>query len=402
VAAETNRGGSHGDADEAFRRELREFLAAQSAKIGRAPRKRGERIAWQRRWCQTLAENGYAGPSWPREYGGMNLPFARQVIYAEELARAQVPGHPGTGVHIAAPTIIMYGTDEQRRRWLGPLLRAEVVWTQAWSEPNAGSDLPSLRTKAVRDGDHYVVTGQKIWSTGANHADCLYTLVRTGPPGSRERGISWLVVDAKSPGITIRPITDITGGSEFCEVFFEAVRVPIANRVGEENGGWRIARTSLGHERAALALNQSRFYRRIADEIHELARERGLDRDPIVRQKLAQLEIDVRLMYYCGARTIAEITRNDEPGPGSSVSRLMNSQIEQRIHEFALELNGAYAMLDGRDPHALQGGRWIWGYLRTRASTIGAGTAEIQRNTIAERVLGLPREPGAPEAPPKS
>lgn len=379
------------DPDGSFRRRLRSFI--EEHHLGKPPRGKSDRLAWQKEWCALLADNGYAGPSWPTRYGGMDLPFGQQVVYAEELARARVPRQPGTGVIIAAPTIITYGTEEQKDRWLRPLLRADVVWAQAFSEPDAGSDLPSLRTRAVLDGDEYVVNGQKVWSSWAQGADALFALVRTGTVESRDKGISYLIIDADSSGVEVRPITDISGVSEFCEITFDDVRVPVSNRIGDENGGWSIARTSLGHERAAGALNQARFYRRITDELIALARERDVSDHPIMRQRLAGIESDVRIMGYFGERTISEIIERGDVGPTSSVSRLLNSLVEQRLHETALDLTGSYGMLGRLDPEAVEGGRWAWGFLRTRASTIGAGTSEIQRNTIAERILGLPRDP---------
>jgi alkylation response protein AidB-like acyl-CoA dehydrogenase len=375
--------------DAEFRADLRRFL--EEHHLGPPPKDGPGRREWQRRWCALLADAGRAGPSWPRRYGGMELPFARQVIYAEELARARVPGHPGTGVIIAGPTIITHGTDDQRDRWLRPLLRADVTWAQAFSEPDAGSDLASLTTKAVRDGDHYVITGRKVWSSWAEHADGLFTLVRTGRGPDRHDGITYLVVDARDPGVTVRPIVDLTGRSEFCEITFDEVLVPVADRIGEEGGGWAIARTSLGHERSAGALTQARFYRRVADDLLALARKQGAAALPVTRQRLARLETDVRLLGYCGARTVAEIIARGEPGPVSSFSRLFNSQVEQRLHELAVDLLGADGLLGPEVPDT---GRWAWGFLRTRASTIGAGTSEIQRTIIGEKVLGLPREPG--------
>jgi alkylation response protein AidB-like acyl-CoA dehydrogenase len=362
---------------------------------GRPPKGKAERLAWQKGWFATLADHGLVGPSWPVEAGGMGLSFADQVVYAEEMGRARLPGYPGTGVAIAGPTIVKYGTPDQRRRWLPGMLRADQVWSQGYSEPDAGSDLPSLRTKAVRDGDRYVVSGAKVWSSSADIADRIYTLVRTGTPESRQYGITYLVIDAHAAGVTVSPIRDLTGGSSFCEIVFDDVQVPVEDRIGDEDGGWPIARTSLGHERAASALIQATFYRRVFDELIELARERGMARDPVMRQRLARAETAVRIMYVSGARTIAQIGATGEPGPGSSVSRLFISTTEQWLHELAVDITGAYGMLGGGDPYAVQRGRWMWGLLRTRASTIGAGTAEIQRNTIAERVLGLPYEPSA-------
>ena len=371
-----------------FRAELRTFLASHD--LGAPPKDAGGRLAWQRRWCAQLADNGYAGPTWPTSVGGMDLGIAEQLVYTEELARARVPAHPGTGVLIAGPTIIQHGSDEQRQRWLPALLRADVIWAQAFSEPDAGSDLPSLRTRAVRDGDRYVVTGNKVWSSWADRADSVFALVRTGAPDSRDKGISYLIIDLDRPGVTVTPIVDITGDSEFSEIVFDEVEVPVENRVGEENRGWAIARTSLGHERVALAVVQARFYRRIVDELTALARHLGRSHDPVVRQGLARLEVDVRIMQYAGAQALARTAASGDPGPMSSTTRLRNSLTEQRLHEVAVDLLGASGMLEWRDPNAIEGGRWVRGFLRTRASTIGAGTAEIQRNTLAERVLGLP------------
>ncbi|MGW0946435.1 acyl-CoA dehydrogenase family protein [Streptomyces sp. NPDC002623] len=384
------------ETDEQFRARLRAFLTEQHP--GRRPKDPAERLAWQKKWLATLYDAGYAGPSWPREYGGMDLSFTRQVGYQEEYARARVPGPLGTGLGIAAPTLITYGTTEQKERFLRPMLRGDTVWAQGYSEPEAGSDLPALRTTAHRAGAEYVVNGQKVWTSSADIADILFTLVRTGPPDSRQEGISYLLIDAHAPGVSVRPLRDLTGDAHFCEVFFDDVRVPVTSRIGPENGGWPLVRTSLGHERAAGAMNQAARYRRVLDELIELAHERGATADPLVRDRLADFEIRVTIMRLTGMRTIADIMAKGEPGPASSTSRLFIATFEQELHEFALELLGPYATLGRRDPHAVQRGRWVWGFLRTRASTIGAGTAEIQRNTIAEQVLGLPRDPAMPTA----
>ncbi|MFD5625635.1 acyl-CoA dehydrogenase family protein [Streptomyces sp. NPDC127072] len=397
------REGGRAETDEEFRERLRAFLTEHHP--GRRPKDPTERLAWQKSWLATLYDAGYAGPSWPREYGGMDLNFARQVIYQEEYAKARVPGPLGTGLGIAAPTLVTYGTAEQKERFLRPMLRGDAVWAQGYSEPEAGSDLPALRTTARREGGgpddpgaEYVVNGQKVWNSAADIADIIFTLVRTGPPGSRQEGISYLLIDAHAPGITVRPLRDLTGDAHFCEIFFNDVRVPVADRIGEENGGWPLVRTSLGHERAAGAMNQAARYRRVLDELIELARERGATADPLVRDRLADFEIRVSVMRLTGIRTIADIMARGEPGPASSTSRLFIVTFEQDLHEFALDLLGPYGILGRGDPHAVQRGRWVWGFLRTRASTIGAGTAEIQRNTIAEQVLGLPRDPATPTA----
>jgi alkylation response protein AidB-like acyl-CoA dehydrogenase len=382
------------ETDEEFRARLREFFADHHP--GRPPRDSRDRIAWTKAWLATLFDHGYAGPSWPKEFGGMELPFARQVIYHEELGRARVPGPLGTGLGIAAPTIIKFGTREQKARWLAPMLRCDKVWAQGYSEPGAGSDLPSLRTTARRDGNEYVVRGQKVWTTHAMHADVFFTLVRTGTQASRHKGITYLIIDAHAPGVKVRPLRDLTGGRDFAEVFFDDVRVPVTDRVGEENEGWPLVRTSLGHERAAGSMNQAARYRRVLTELKELAHERGLLRDPLIRDRFVDLEIRVRIMRYNAQRIISAILANGEPGAASSVSRLLITSFEQDLHEFAVDMLGAAGLLGKTAPQSVQRSRWLVGFLRTRASTIGAGTREIQLNTIAEQVLDLPRDPGMP------
>lgn len=380
--------------DEQFRASLRSFFADHHP--GRAPRDAAERDAWTKQWLATLYDNGFAGPSWPTEFGGMDLSFGQQVIYQEELARARVPRPQGTGLGIVAPTIIRYGTDDQKARWLGPMLRGDQVWAQGYSEPGAGSDLPSLRTTARREGDEYVVNGQKVWTSFANLADKFFTLVRTGTPESRQRGITYLIIDAKAPGVQVRPLRDLTGGHTFAEVFFDDVSVPVEDRIGEENEGWPLVRTSLGHERAAGAMNQAALYRRVLTELEDLARERGLLTDPVVRDRFADLEIRVRIMRFNAERIISAILAKGEPGAASSVSRLLIATFEQDIHELAIDVLGPVALLGRSAPHSVQRSRWLGGFLRTRASTIGAGTREIQLNTVAEQVLGLPRDPAMP------
>lgn len=382
------------ETDEAFRSRLRAFLAENHP--GRPSRDAAEALEHQKAWAATLFDNGYAGPSWPREYGGMGLSFTQQVVYHEEFARAKVPTPPGTGLGIAAPTIITYATQEQKDRFLPGMLRGDQVWVQGYSEPGAGSDLPSLTTTARRDGDEYIVSGQKVWTSRAFGADVLFALVRTGTRESRQNGITYLIIDMDSPGVDVRMIRDLTGGSHFAEVFLDEVRVPIENRIGDENDGWRLARTSLGHERAAGTMDQAERYRRVLSELIELARERGITADPIVRDRLAALVVRSRIMRYNALRIVDSIVRNGEPGPASSVSRLLVTSFEQEIHELAVDMLGPAGLISRSSTDAVQRGRWLSGFLRTRASTIGAGTAEIQRNTVAEQVLGLPRDPAMP------
>jgi alkylation response protein AidB-like acyl-CoA dehydrogenase len=376
--------------EEAFRRELRRFLAEHHP--GRPPREAAARLRFERDWAAFLADAGWAAPAWPKEWGGMDLPAGHQLVYHEEMALARVPAHPSPNSFIVGPAIMRHGTPEQMERFLPPIVRADELWCQGFSEPEAGSDLASLRTRAVRDGDEYVMTGQKAWTSRAQQADWMFTLVRTGPPGSGPAGISYLLIDLATPGITVRPLRDMTGGAFFAEVFFDEVRVPVENRVGEENGGWAIARTSLGHERSTSRVAMAVRYRRVVNELFALARQRGLASDPLVRQRLAATEIDVRLLALTFGRVAAAVARGEEPGPASSVTRLFLAQFEQRLHELAVTLTGAAGLLAAAAPEVPERGRWTWGFLKTRASTIGAGTTEIQRTTIAERVLGLPRD----------
>jgi len=373
-----------------FRSSVQSFLAANDP--GKPPKDPLERQAWQRDWASLLVDEGFAAPSWPNRWGGMDLSLSDQVIYHEEFAKVRRPSHPGPGIFVVGPTIIAHGTDDQRGRFLRPGLRGDIVWVQGFSEPEAGSDLPSLRTRAELVGDEYVVSGQKTWTTNARHADWLFSLVRTGSRESRQHGISYLLIDLQSAGVTVRPLRDMTGGASFCEIFLDNVRVPTANLVGAENDGWRIARTSMGHERSTAGVAQGMRYRRIVDELYDLARECGRNTDPGVRQRLAAVEIDVRLIALNNMRTLASVLDGDEPGPVASIGRLMLAEFEKRLHELAVDISGPAALLDPADAHSVQRGRWVRGFLATRASTIGAGTAEIQRNTIAEQVLGLPRD----------
>jgi alkylation response protein AidB-like acyl-CoA dehydrogenase len=372
-----------------LRDRIREFVAAHSPPT-MGGLTRVQRIERMRDWAATLYDHGFAGPAWPREYGGMDLSFTHQVVYHDEFARLNVPSHPGNGPSIAGPTLIRFGTDEQRRRYLPPMLRGDEVWAQGFSEPGAGSDLQSLSTSARRDGDEYVVRGAKLWSSYADVADIMFTLVRTGGPQSGADGISYLLIDLRAAGVTVRPLRDISGGSRFCEVFLDDVRVPVADRIGAENGGWSLARATLGYERAARALSHASAYRRRMDRLAGLLRERGVLNDPLVRDQLARCESDVRVLGFNAARVVAAIEATGSPGHAASVTRLYQSQIERSFYEVAIDLLGPDALLTSGDD-AVDGGRWQAGYLHSRGATIGAGTAEIQRNTIAEQLLGLPR-----------
>jgi acyl-CoA dehydrogenase len=376
------------------------------------PGDKPDRIEVARAWHAELVDHQLAAPGWPREVGGLGLSLADQLDYYRMTTDAGAPPHPCPLSFILAPTLIAHGTQQQKDRFLTPLLRADEFWCQGFSEPGAGSDLSSLSTRAVRDGDVYRVTGQKVWTTMADRADWMFALVRTGSGDKPSDGITYLLIPMKSPGITVRPLRDISGAAHFAEVFLDDVAVPVENVVGDEGAGWSIMRTSLGHERATAFLADEFKYRRTADRVIDLVVSQGLDDDPLVRQDVARLESGVRTIAANSARALAAVLRGEDPGGVASVNRLVKSEFEQHMHALALRAAGPYAALGSRAPDAVDNGRWTFGYLMSRATTIGAGTAEIQRNTIAESVLGLPSHrgegtraaavtPGAPLAAPE-
>jgi len=389
---------------------LAEFRIRQneSARSGVKP----DRIEAARAWHAELVDHGLAAPGWPRAVGGLELSLADQLDYYRMTTEAGAPPHPCPLSFILAPTLITHGTQQQKDRFLRPLLRADEFWCQGFSEPGAGSDLSSLSTRAVRDGDVYRVSGQKVWTSMADRADWMFALVRTGTGDKPSDGITYLLIPMNSPGITVRPLRDISGAAHFAEVFLDDVAVPVENRVGEEGAGWSIMRTSLGHERATAFLADEFKYRRTVDRVVELVAARQLDGDPLVRQDIARMESGVRTIAANSARALAAVLRGEDPGGVASVNRLVKSEFEQHLHALALRAVGPYAALGSRAPDAVDNGRWTFGYLMSRATTIGAGTAEIQRNTIAESVLGLPSHrgegtrtaavtPGAPLAVPE-
>lgn len=383
-----------------WRPRLQELLAdyvrrqAEPRAAAKADGVKIDRVAAARAWHAELVDHGLAAPGWPKSAGGLDLSVEEQLDYYRLTTAAGAPPHPCQLSFILAPTLISHGTQEQKDRFLRPLLRADEFWCQGFSEPGAGSDLASLSTRAVRDGAIYRITGQKVWTSMADRADWMFALVRTGPPGRSTDGITYLLIPMDSPGITVRPLRDISGGAHFAEVFFDDVVVPVDNRIGVEGQGWSIMRTSLGHERATAFLADEFKYRRTVDQVVRLLVTRGLDSDPLVRQHIARLESDVHAIAANSARALSAVLRGEDPGGVASVNRLVKSEFEQRMHALALRASGPRAALGSRAADAVDGGRWTYGYLMSRATTIGAGTAEIQRNTIAEAVLGLPSHRG--------
>jgi alkylation response protein AidB-like acyl-CoA dehydrogenase len=320
-----------------------------------------------------------------------------QVIYHEELLRAGAPEALDVlGLSLVGPTLIDAASDEQKHRFLPPIMRGEVVWCQGFSEPNAGSDLAGLQTRAVLDGDDYVVNGQKIWSSQAHFADWCALLARTDPDAPKHRGISFFLVDMKTPGITVRPIKQISGEAEFNEVFFDSVRVPKANLLGEENGGWLVANRLLAYERGVITMTMLVGYQRSWDELRDYARTTRrngglLVDDPRIRERLAAVYTDIQLMRLANLRLITRYMRGAPPGVETSIMKLYWANTEQGLYELALSLAGPDGLVMAGSERAPGGGDWIGRYFLSRAATVYGGTQDIQRNIIAERVYGLPR-----------
>jgi alkylation response protein AidB-like acyl-CoA dehydrogenase len=341
-----------------------------------------------------LYEAGWCGIAWPAQYGGRGASLIQQIIFQEELARAKSPQLINlAGLTMGGPVLIAHGTDAQKQRHLQAILAAEEVWCQGFSEPDAGSDLAALRTKAVLDGDHFVVSGQKVWTSFARYADWCMCLVRTNPTAPKHKGITFLLVDMHSPGVTVRPLKQINGDEDFNEVFFEDVRVPRANVVGAIDKGWDIAITCLMHERQTLTFSRQLQSRVALDEMLATARRLGAGNDPVLRQELAAAVIDAHAMQYTAYRNLTVTLRGGAPGPEGSIEKLFWSEMYQRQLEVALHMAGPASQLVEGSAHALDEGRWPHLYLYARGRTIAAGSSEIQRNIIAERVLGLPAEP---------
>jgi len=386
----------------AFRQEARKWLAEN---LPHGIVERGfslptdkQTLELLRDWQRRLHAAGYLGINWPVEYGGHGKTVVEAAIFNDELARVRAPGPLNLlGLWMAGPTILEHGTEAQKKRFVRKILSCEEIWCQGFSEADCGSDVGALKTRAELKGDEFIVNGSKVWTSLAHVADWCMLLVRTDPSAPKHRGISYLLVDMKTPGITVRPLKQMTGEQEFNEMFFEDVHVPRENLLGPLNGGWEVALTTLMNERATFALAVVTRFRNTFDDLADLARKlttrdgRPLSSDRTVRQQLAQFYIDVESMKYFAYRNFSRLTRGGTPGPEGSISKLLWSELNQRMNEFALSLQGPRGTLQGDSKYAIEGGRWQYGMLRSRGNTIEEGTSEIQRNIIAERVLGLPR-----------
>jgi alkylation response protein AidB-like acyl-CoA dehydrogenase len=386
--------------EEAFRQDVRAFIADAKPKLPdigaaeSADRSKEEYLAWHK----LLYKKGWVAPLWPKEYGGTGWNVTQRYIFNEECANAETPTTLPFGLNMVAPVIFTYGNDEQKKKFLPRILSGEDWWCQGYSEPGAGSDLASLRTKAVREGDYYIVNGQKTWTTLAQFADWIFCLVRTNPDVKQQEGITFLLIDMKSPGITVKPIIVLDGAREVNEVFFDNVKVPVANRVGEENKGWTYAKFLLVNERSGIAgVARSK---KAVERLKDIARAELLDGKPLIddkeySRKIADLEIDLAALEYTELRTLAAESKGQMAGPESSILKIRGTEIQQRITELTVEAIGYYAYPNERalgsnefigPDYALgQAGR----YFNVRKASIYGGSNEIQRNIIAKAVLGL-------------
>jgi alkylation response protein AidB-like acyl-CoA dehydrogenase len=369
----------------AFRAELRAWLDASLPDDRRGGRGGAQRFddSFGREWSRKLYEAGYAGLTWPAEYGGAGAPYSFQAIFYEESARAQAPGHVGViGLGMAGPTIMAHGTDAQKQAHLSKILSAEEIWCQGFSEPGAGSDLAAARTRAERRGDVYVVNGQKVWSSFAHIADYCILVTLSDPDAPRYQGLTYLIVDMHAPGVEVRPLRQITGEAEFNEIFFNDVQVPVTNRLGEEGQGWQVAMTTLLHERGTLGFALTASLEVGVNRLLDVARER-MNGDSSLRQRAANEWIELQALRYTNYRSLAALQRTGIPGPEGSAIKLRWSEQNQRMTKLGRELLGAEGILDD--------GWWHHQQLRSRGNTIEAGTSEVLRNIVAERVLGLPK-----------
>jgi len=384
--------------DEAFRAAFRAWLEQnrQYSTPAREPLADELEGDWDARvrWHQRLHAGGWIGIHWPKEYGGRGATILQNVIYQDELERvgAAMP-FTGFGISLLGPTLIHWGNDEQKRRHLPKILAGEEFWCQGYSEPNSGSDLASLQTRAVEEGDDFVVNGAKIWTSAAQHADWIFLLVRTDPDAPKHKGISYLLVDMKTPGITISPLVQMTGARGFNQVFFDDVRVPRKNLVGEKNQGWQVAITTLMFERS---MGHDRGLLKQVGELAELARRTPHNggtawEDTSVRQRIAQLKTEGEAIRYTGYRQLTRQLKGLPPGAESSMLKLCGTELALRIASFGMELLGPYSQVEVGSPFALDAGLWSQRMLAARGPTIYTGTNQIQHNIIGERVLGLPK-----------
>jgi len=392
-----------------YRTKVQAFLAEKLPKNwGGTGLLQGEELEqFVAEWRVVLAEAGYLAPNWPVEYGGAGLTALEQVILAEEFARAGVPGggpNDVFGIQMLGNTLLRWGTEEQKKHYLPRILSGDDVWCQGYSEPNAGSDLSNVGLKADLDGDQWILNGQKIWTSAGHLADHIFTLARTDSDAPRHKGISFILVDMRQPGIEVRPIKMISGESEFNEVFYTDAVAPKGEVIGGVNNGWAVAMTLLGFERGEAAAVSPIRYQAELDRLLLMAKERGVNTDPLIRQRLAWCHSKVQMMRYLGMRTLTQFLQGHHPGPDAAIGKLFWSEYHKIVTELAMDIMGADAMVPaGRRPSSAFGAddagapnstnSWAMTFLNARAGTIYAGSSQVQRNIVGEMVLGLPKEP---------
>lgn len=387
-------------ADEAFRLEIRTWLDDNLVGDFAALRGRGGSgdlegaVDVRRAWEKRLADGGWTCVGWPKQWGGRGLELSQEVIFNEEYARSRAPGRLGhIGETLLGPTLIAFGTDAQKRRFLPPIARTEELWCQGYSEPNAGSDLGNVQCRAERDGDDWVLHGQKVWTSLATISDWCFVICRTEPQAPKHHGLSYLLVPMRQPGVEVRPIRQITGTAEFCEVFFDGARTAAAHVVGQVNGGWQVAMGTLAFERGASTLGQQMMFEIELGEVIAAAKANGAARDPVMRQRIADAWIGLRIMRYNALRTLTAIEGGAALSREALITKLYWATWHRSLGKLAVDVLGARAEIraGGTDDYELEELQRL--FLWTRADTIYAGTNQIQRNIIAERALGLPREP---------
>ena len=380
--------------EEGFRQEVRGWLdrnlPAEWRHKGVGGFREEEETDIQRQWQRRLHEAGWLKLAWPKDSGGRDATPVMQSIYQEEMAKAGAPIILGRlGVSLLAPALLSHGSQWQKDTYVDKILSGELIFCQGFSEPDAGSDLAGLRARAERRDGHWILNGQKTWSSGAHYSDKSFLLARSDPAAESHKGISFFLVDMHQPGVEVRRIRQMTGGGEFCEIFLSGAVVDDRDVVGEPGEGWKIAMTVFGFERGGLA-QAARFERAVA-ELANLARNRGAGSDATVRQEVAQAQIEAHVFRLIGLRSLTSAQQGHAPGPEASVTKLFWSEMDKRLQEAAVGLQGPYGALAPGSPFAVEDGRWQYGWMWAQAETIYAGSSEIQRNIIAERVLGLPR-----------
>jgi alkylation response protein AidB-like acyl-CoA dehydrogenase len=374
---------TYSEAEIAFREELRAWLADNAP--GEEPRGDDDTVyAWRRDWQRKLADGGWAGVHWPKEYGGRGATMTQSAIFFEELGRARAPLPANVlGLLLGGPTLMVWGTDEQKERYLSPILTAEEIWCQGFSEPEAGSDLAALKTRAVKEGDEWVVTGQKVWTSGAQYSKWCMLVARTDQDAPKHKGLTYFLMDMEQPGVQVVPLRQITGEPEFNELFIEGARIPDENVVGGVGNGWMVALTTLMNERSGLAFFLQVRLRQLLDDLIAEASQRGLMDDPVIADKLGELHVKAEVLRLTAYRGLTAIEKYGQPGPEGSLTKWMWSEANQQLTQLAVDILGPEALTAGTP--------WAYELMRARGNTIEGGTTEILKNIVAERVLGLPR-----------